>query len=265
MSAESSSKQQDHLAYFLAAVMFYTRLPVPESAAHSNHILNKSRIYFPVIGWIVGALAILVYWLASQVLPASISVVLSMLASILLTGAFHEDGFADSCDGLGGGWQKDQVLTIMKDSRVGTYAVVGLILLLAIKLLTLIELAQQPFYVFALVYLTAHTVSRMYSSLVIEGFDYVQDIDASKVKPITDLRLAAPELVFSICLASVPLVALLLVAPKAVLALLIAALTAWGFARYSEHRIGGYTGDILGAVQQLSEAVFLIAMLALLF
>ncbi|MEM7358403.1 MAG: adenosylcobinamide-GDP ribazoletransferase [Pseudomonadota bacterium] len=263
MSTATSNTGQTHLAYFLAAVMFYTRLPVPESAAHSEHILNKSRIYFPVIGWIVGALAILVFWLANQVLPTSVSVLLSMIATILVTGAFHEDGFADSCDGLGGGWQTEQVLTIMKDSRVGTYAVVGLILILGLKLLALMELAQHPFWLFALIYLAAHTISRLYSSLVIEVFDYVQDIDASKVKPITDRRLEPTEIAITTCFTALPVLLLLIAWTNAVIALLSAALMAWGFARYSAYRIGGYTGDILGAVQQLSEVVFLVAMLAL--
>lgn len=264
MNPEAMSIYQQQRAYLLAAVMFYTRLPVPKNSPHSDEILNKSRIYFPVIGWLIGALAVLVFYLSSHVFPLALSVLLSMVATILATGAFHEDGFADSCDGLGGGWQKDQVLTIMKDSRVGTYAVVGLISLLAIKWFALIELGQQPMWVFALIYLNGHTVSRLLSSLVIEGFDYVQDIDASKVKPITDRRLAVPELLVTLGLASLPLLFLLFVLPSAILALSIAAALAWLFSQYCNHRIGGYTGDILGAVQQLSEVAIYLTIVALL-
>ena len=257
-----------HWDYFLAALMFYTRIPVSSNARHSDYILNKSRLYFPVVGWIVGLIAVLIFILSSQLFSDNIAILLSIVASVLATGAFHEDGFADSCDGLGGGWSTEQVLTIMKDSRVGTYATIALILLLASKFLALLELSQTSLLLFAAIYICGHTVSRMLSSLVIEGLNYVQDIDKSKIKPIANSKLETAELCFSIALAAVPVCLLLFSFPNLLfevsISITAAALSAFVFARYSVRRIGGYTGDILGAIQQTTELVFYMGMLACL-
>ena len=106
---------------FLTAVMFYTRIPVPSWVNHDADYLNKATKYFPLIGWIVGIIAVLVFVGANYLFNPSIAIIISMAASVLLTGAFHEDGFADVCDGFGGGWTKEKILMIMKDSRVGAY------------------------------------------------------------------------------------------------------------------------------------------------
>ena len=125
---------------FLTAVAFFTRIPIPAAVPWSPQRLNQSARYFPWIGWLVGGAAAAVLGLALQVLPVSVAVVLSIAATLRLTGAFHEDGFADACDGLGGGWQRDEVLRIMKDSRIGSYGAAGLALMLLAKAAALIEL-----------------------------------------------------------------------------------------------------------------------------
>ncbi len=109
------------LRLLLTAVMFYTRLPVPRWVGHSDDQLNRATVYFPLIGWLVGGVAAGVYWGAAQLWPPLVAVLLSTGAGVLLTGAFHEDGLADTCDGFGGGWTRERILTIMKDSRVGKY------------------------------------------------------------------------------------------------------------------------------------------------
>ncbi len=255
---DQAAREQD---YFWAALMFYTRIPVPASAQHSQHILNRSRKYFPAVGIVIGTIAILVFGVASLLFGTTLSVALSMVATLLATGAFHEDGFADSCDGLGGGWSTEQVLTIMKDSRVGTYATVGLFFMLAIKLLTLVELASGAYPIcFAAIYISAHTLSRQISSMVIDSHDYVQDIDLSKVKPITEQRFNSIDKRFSIAICAVPMLVLGILAPLTLLiASAIAMLTAKVFINYCDRRLGGYTGDILGATQQLSELAFYLA------
>ena len=112
MTKPNNSKTQiSEWHSFFAALMFYTRLPVPNNLPHSQEILNNSRKYFPLIGIIIGAIACVVFLVSQLIFPLSVSVALSMVATILATGAFHEDGFADSCDGLGGGWQSEQVST----------------------------------------------------------------------------------------------------------------------------------------------------------
>ena len=129
--AEGKIKKASELQLFLAAVMFYTRIPVSQNVGYSEVSLQKSIRYFPLIGWIVGGLSALLFLgLSLLPLPTTVVVLLSMVASIWVTGAFHEDGFADVCDGFGGGWTKEKILAIMKDSRLGTYGAIGLFLLL---------------------------------------------------------------------------------------------------------------------------------------
>lgn len=249
----------------LTALMFYTRIPVSKDLPYSPELLNQSRQYFTAVGLVVGALVCLVFLAAQAAFPTLIAVALSMIASILITGAFHEDGFADSCDALGGGWKPEQILTIMKDSRIGTYGTVGLIGILGLKFLVLSELAVGGSVFWCLCVISAHTSSRFHSSRLIKHYEYVQDIDKSKVKPIADAPLSQYAERFSLCVALIPclmLTPLSLWAP--VLGLTLAYFTSNVFMRYCERRLGGYTGDILGAIQQITEVVFLLSCLATL-
>jgi len=126
-----------HIRIFFTALMFFTRIPCPSWVDHSEEYLNKSSQYFPLVGGIVGAIGLAVLLGALWVLPVPLAVLLSMVATVLATGAFHEDGFADMCDGFGGGWTKEKILDIMQDSRLGTFGAVGLGLLMAVKFLCL--------------------------------------------------------------------------------------------------------------------------------
>lgn len=264
LQTEMTNREAAELDYFWAALMFYTRIPVPDNALHSQEVLNKSRKYFPLIGVIVGSVAVCIYLSASQVFGTELSIALSMLSTVLITGAFHEDGFADSCDGFGGGWTHDQVLTIMKDSRVGTYATVGLIFLFGIKFLTLVEISSlENILLFCTVYIAAHTLSRAISSSMIDLFDYVQDIDQSKIKPITELNLQPSDKLFGLVTTILPILFLASFSlAMTIVACLAACVVAIGFMAYSRHRIGGYTGDVLGAIQQLSELAFYLSIAA---
>ncbi|MFM9835282.1 MAG: adenosylcobinamide-GDP ribazoletransferase, partial [Methylophilaceae bacterium] len=115
--------------YFLLAIGFFTRIPVPSFADFHEAELNHSGKYFTLVGIIVGLVGAIAYYIFSMVFPTSIALLISMASTIYLTGAFHEDGLADSADGLGGGWQREQILTIMQDSRIGTYGAVALCLM----------------------------------------------------------------------------------------------------------------------------------------
>ncbi len=257
-------RMENEWQLILAALMFYTRLPVPNPKNHSEELLNKSRKYFPLVGIVVGISAVISFVIANHLWNSLIATAASMTTTILLTGAFHEDGFADSCDGLGGGWSQEQVLTIMKDSRVGTYAVVGLILLLLLKFLSLFSAAQtMTLASFAIMYVAGHALSRQLSSSIIERHQYVQDIDLSKVKPITDRHLAKDEQILSYFITALPLLVLSVFEPLAVVvAIAASALTATLFIQYCNKRVGGYTGDILGATQQLCELTFYLSFLS---
>ena len=140
---------------FLTAVMFLTRLPVPRTVDHSPEYMRPAPRYFPAVGWIVGGIASLFYFLFSRYISADIGILASMIATLLVTGAFHEDGFADVCDGFGGGWTKEKILLIMKDSRIGAFGAIGLIAVLSSKYLLLKEFVAAPFLSTALLLRTA--------------------------------------------------------------------------------------------------------------
>lgn len=241
---------------WLAALMFYTRIPVNIDDYHPD-LLAKSRAFFPLIGLLIGGLAALVLLILADFMPASIAVVLSMVCTILLTGAFHEDGLADSFDALGGGWKKQQVLTIMKDSRLGSYGAIALILILLLKFQSLLWLLNQDALLATTSLIGAHIFSRYCASLVVDFLPYVQDTDQSKIKPIANQKLSSGAQ-FG-CLVFVALAILILGFNQLSLfltACFVAAFTTVVFAHYCFKRIGGYTGDILGACQQLSEVAF---------
>jgi adenosylcobinamide-GDP ribazoletransferase len=247
------------LDYFFAALRFFTRLPVPAWVGHSQDQLDHATRYFPLVGILIGCIGAGVTELAALALPVGLAVLLGMAATILATGAFHEDGFADSCDGFGGGWEKAQVLAIMKDSRVGSYATLGVGLLLLTKWNALLEIDAAfgpPFLALALV--AGHAVSRLGPTALIYALDYVRDDDSSKSKPLGQ-RMAGSELAIAALCGLAP--CLLLPMVDMLVALAAAALATFLAARYFVRRIGGYTGDCLGATQQVAELAFYLGLL----
>jgi adenosylcobinamide-GDP ribazoletransferase len=250
---------RQELLRFFAALRFFTRLPVPAWVGHSQDQLDHATRYFPLIGVLVGAITALVTAAAASVLPISLAIVLGMTASVLLTGAFHEDGFADVCDGFGGGGDKAQVLTIMKDSRVGSYTVVGVGLLLLAKWNALNEIdAAFDWPALPLALVAAHAASRLASASLIFALDYVREDATTKAKPLAT-RMARHELAIAAVCGLSP--CLLLPLAEALTALAAMGITTWLLARYFVRRIGGYTGDCLGATQQLAELAFYLGLL----
>ncbi|WP_086596826.1 adenosylcobinamide-GDP ribazoletransferase [Hymenobacter crusticola] len=250
-----------HLRLLLLAVQFYTRLPVPRWVGYSDELLNKSTIYFPLVGWLVGGVAAGV-WLGANVVfrNADVALLLSMVASILLTGAFHEDGFADVCDGFGGGWTKAKILEIMKDSRLGTYGATGLGLLLALKFLTLRGL---PPNTVGAALLLAHPLSRATALTSIFTHHYARANEDSKAKPVAK-KLGVADLAAGWLLGLLPLLCYVVwyQRPLLLLVLLPLIVVQRGLANYFQRWIGGYTGDCLGAIQQVAEVVIYLFLLA---
>ncbi len=234
---------------FLTALAFLTRIPIPAHTPYSPEHMNTSARYFPVIGIVIGGIGALTYFLAAQILPATVAIALSMIATIVLTGAFHEDGFADSCDAFGGGWRREQVLSIMKDSRIGTYAAVGLIAMLGTKLLALNTL--QPAQIVAALFV-GHCWSRLLAISYLYDHIYVRPDDSSKIKPIAT-QLSRNNLL----IAGLSVAPLMLLIPLSKIFLIVVTLLLWRwwFGRYIRRRIGGYTGDCLGCAQQVAEVL----------
>ncbi|AUC15200.1 adenosylcobinamide-GDP ribazoletransferase [Tenacibaculum sp. SZ-18] len=249
-------KRQVH--YFLTAVLFFTRIPCPKWVDHSSEILNKSSRYFSLVGILIGSIAALIYYLFSFIFSIEISLSLSMICSIWTTGAFHEDGFADVCDGFGGGWTKEKILTIMKDSRLGTFGVIGLISILGLKFLSLQELASQNYIPYILI--AGHSISRFVATILLYTHEYVRDFDSSKVKPTTK-QMSTKSLIISGFFGLLPLI---LFHDLAVFLSLIPLMLCYVYlARFFKKWIGGQTGDCAGALQQVAEVVFYLSLLVI--
>ncbi len=253
---------------FFTALMYFTRIRVPKAIDHDPAWLQKAPKYVPLVGLIVGSCCALVFLVFGRLVSADIGILASMIAGLLITGAFHEDGFADTCDGFGGGWTKEKILLIMKDSRIGAFGAIGLIAILASKFLllkTFLNISTRPDpYISLTPYLpyqrglilclvAAHSLSRLMPVLLIQWSVNVTDAEHSKSKPVTGSKLTAGEMLLATAFALTPFIFL----PWQILLTIPAVLFAtWLLHNYFKKWIGGYTGDCLGAIQQVGEIVF---------
>lgn len=251
----------------LVAVQFLTRLPVPPFADYDPQWLHQSSRHFPAVGLLVGLLCAGVFWLASLLFTPLVAAVLSTAFGIKLTGAFHEDGLADSCDGLGGGLTRERTLTIMKDSRLGTYGVLGLVSALLLKISLL---ATMPTFVAIAALIIGHTASRLCCISLLTLLPYGGEIEHAKAKPMAQQLTLLQGLLSSgwLLLAIILLIGLLPNTMQQIgiwqwlLALLLGIVATDYMRRLLRRRLDGYTGDGLGATQQLSEIAIYIGLAA---
>lgn len=259
-------KKEIHI--FFTALMFYTRIPCPKNIDHNPDYLNKASRYFPVIGWIVGSVAFATFYLFTYLVGLEIAVLFSMIASVLVTGAFHEDGFADVCDGFGGGWTKEKILLIMKDSAIGAYGAIGVVLLLLLKYQSLSQIVSSEILNFNsailifILFVSAHAVSRLAAISIVFTHEYSREDATSKSKPIAQ-NYSWREVVGALFFGLLPLMVLTYFQWQFVLVLVPVFLCRFFMARYFQKWIDGYTGDCLGATQQLCEVVFYLSVIAL--
>ncbi|HEX5336955.1 MAG TPA: adenosylcobinamide-GDP ribazoletransferase [Gallionella sp.] len=252
------------LRLFLTAIQFFTRLPVPAWVGHSAQQLEQSVRYFPLVGVCVGALSAAVLYLGAQLLPLAMAVVLSMAAAILVTGAFHEDGLSDFADGMGGGHTREKILAIMKDSRVGAYGVIALVLVLLLKYQALLALCGRHSTLFiATALIAAHAVSRLMAASIMLTQRYIRDDDTARAKPAAQISLNSFAIALLTGLAALGLLSASGADNAAILAATTAAISMRAYLAWRlQKRLGGYTGDCLGAVQQLCELAFYLGLLA---
>ncbi len=235
---------------FLSAVQFLTRIPVP-SQPYETDSLARSVKFFPMVGIVVGGGAALLHLALAPHLPRLASAFLVLLYLVFVTGCFHEDGLADTADGFGGGNTREQILLILRDSRIGSYggAALALSLIGRLVLIASLPLAQVPHYLIA-----AHVLCR-WTTLPLSYFlSSARDPDSQQIdgQGARIARLASTRTLIGGTLFSFVVVAFLLktsaIAPI-LLSIVLTAIT--GF--YYKRRIGGVTGDCFGATNQLSE------------
>lgn len=245
---------------FFIALQFYTRFPIPAWVTYSEDSLSKATRFLPLIGWIIGLISGVIWLAGHHLLNTEIGLLLSMIVSVITTGAFHEDGFADVCDGFGGGWTKEKILEIMKDSRLGTYGAAGLLFMLSVKYLLLQQisiLTNTDFCILILTLISGHSLSRLMAATVIFTQPYARDSNDSKAKPVAIATWKTTILIAAI-LSLVPFLVLVYFRrqPELLLSLpFLYMITVW-MSRYFKKWIDGYTGDCLGAVQQVCEVSF---------
>lgn len=237
--------------------MFFTRIPCPKWVDHSSEYLKESSRYFSLIGIIVGLIGVVVYFISSLIFSQAIAVLLSMISTIYITGAFHEDGLADTCDGFGAGWTKENILKIMKDSRTGTYGIIGLFSVLGLKYASLYQMNPKQI---PLVLISGHALSRFAASILLYTHNYVRDDIQSKVKAAAN-PISVKSLTVGGIFGIIPLFMFLNYYYLFLLIPVFAASLVLG--KFFKVKIGGQTGDCIGATQQICEVVFYLSLIAL--
>ncbi len=241
-----------------SSLLYFTRLSLPFKVEYRKDNQQLALTWFPLIGAIVGGLGALVFWLVNLYMSQSVAVIMSLGASVLVTGAFHEDGFADVCDAFGGGYNKDQRLKIMKDSRVGAYALIGIVLLFSLKIALLVE--AKALWI-PVIIVSSHVVSRWSTLIISMGWSYARPNGESKSRD-TSHPISWGRFVWATFLGIMPLVLfeswmVLVTIPVVTLFSLLAGI-------WFQNRIGGYTGDCLGAVQQINEVLIMTVLLVII-
>tara|TARA_R110002167_G_scaffold149736_3_gene343196 strand:+ start:13978 stop:14817 length:840 start_codon:yes stop_codon:yes gene_type:complete len=266
-------REQWHL--LLLAVSFFTRIPVKLKVDVTANMLNQASRYFALVGVFIGVGSALVFYLAASVMPVELALLIAMATSVFLTGAFHEDGWADVWDGFGGGWTVENKLNIMKDSRLGTYGAAALFFILMIKYQTLLALlntsmvgdnvisAALPSEVMSMlsIFLLGHCLSRVLATSLIADMPYVSEDVTSKVKPLAQDLSNSSYLTLLVTGAVIIVFTLSFSIAWKLIAILF--ITRWCLKRWFTQQLGGYTGDCLGAAQQLSEVVIYLSLLSL--
>jgi adenosylcobinamide-GDP ribazoletransferase len=265
------SYSMNPLRHFLLALQFFTRIPVTGRLADwvgfSPAMLRASAAYFPAVGWIVGGVTALCFYGLMYVLPAQsaaplVAACLSTVLGVMVTGAFHEDGLADLADGLGGHVSRERALEIMKDSRIGSYGAVALVLALLAKVALLALLAQVDVWLACVALFAAHVWSRCMPLLLIRSLQHVGDTPQSKSKPLAD-RISFAALVIAAGWVVAAMVLVVYLLPQwiwcgGMAAALLACAWMW---RFLKQRLDGFTGDALGATQQVCELAFYLGVL----
>ena len=257
---DGDAERVSELVVIGTATMFLTRLPVGRHASGDPRVLARAARWFPLVGLLVGGLLAALWLLAQSLLPSSLSVLVVLVAGVLVTGAFHEDGLADVADGAGA-FDREAKLEIMRDSRVGTYGALALVLLVLARFLLLWELTVMPPETVVAALLAAHVLARWSSLWLMARVSYARPESGNRVvvDGVDARRLLEGSLVALVALVPAVLLGgtgMLLLAP---LALAVAAVAGTRFRR----RLGGITGDCLGAANVLVELAVLLGALVL--
>lgn len=241
-----------------AALIFFTRLPLGRVISVPAECFKHVVPYWPWIGWLTGGVLAATLWLMAQVFPMPVAWLLALCVRLLFTGCLHEDGLADFCDGFGGGVTRERTLAIMKDSHIGTYGVIGLLL----YFLLMMQMAQLSLPVLCAVAFCADVYAKWCASHLINLLPYARKEEDSKAR-VMYARMTLFEIIVGILAGWLPLFFLLpdglwlaCFCPPVIFLLLVG---------WMKCRLGGYTGDCCGALFLLCELSFYLFVLASLW
>lgn len=242
----------------LASISFFTRLPIWRFVNIPKEYYERVVPLWPLVGYITGGAMALIAWFTFS-LPLYTSVILCLIIRVLITGALHEDGFADFCDGFGGGTNRQRTLEIMKDSHIGTYGVLGLILYFLLQVSTMgrmFENNDSPLHI-ALIIISADVFCKWISSTIIYYLPYARKAEEAKNKLVYK-QVSWSEKIISLIIGILPLVATSIVLNSIffIIPAIAAIITAIYLFHFMNRKIQGYTGDCCGATFIITEAVF---------
>jgi adenosylcobinamide-GDP ribazoletransferase len=239
----------------LLALRFFTRLPIPASEGEGAPELNRVAWAVPLVGLVVGGAGALASMLASNMATGMVCAVIGVAVTIILTGALHEDGLSDTCDGFFGGHSAEKRLAIMRDSRIGAFGAIALVVMLLLKVALLTQSSRGGANVMAAHLLAVAIASRALMLLPLALLPHARsDGLAAGVG-----RITMPAFLAAVCVAA--LLSLVELQNTGLLRLgfawVVGLLVALGVSRLARNKIGGATGDVAGATQQVSEIAML--------
>ena len=231
-----------------AALTIFTRIPIWKWTDIPQRYYSTVVVYWSLTGWITGGFTALLLWLSAQILPMVAAIVIALSGRTLLTGALHEDGLADFCDGFGGGTSKERILFIMKDSHIGTYGVIGLIFYYLWFVAILLTL---PLEIAAAGILASDAFAKACAAQLVNILPYSRP-EGSKNR-ISYARMNIGELLIVILTGLLPICILAYLDIFMTLSTIAPIIVISGLILYLKHKIGGYTGDCCGAASLLCE------------
>lgn len=235
---------------FIAAITLFTRIPLWRFTSLPEGVFSQIIPFWSITGWITAGVTVAMLYLSALILPYEIALLVAISARLILTGAIHEDGLADFLDGFGGGKNKESILNIMKDSHIGSYGVIGLILYFAFFYSLLHAL---PIEIAGLAILAGDPFSKAISSMIVNRLPYARKKEESKAQTVysqmstKDYFIAIIGGVFALCWLPDYIYAAAVLFPIATWILLTS---------YMKWKIKGYTGDCCGALFLLTELTF---------
>jgi adenosylcobinamide-GDP ribazoletransferase len=250
-------KKQGWYADLKICIQLLTRLPVYISDSQEGFSISGASRLFPIVGAIVGIIAAAVLWVGSWfTFPSAILALLALLTMTLVTGALHEDGLADTFDGLGGGLTREQKLSIMRDSQIGSYGVMALLFSFGLRWAALTEITEHGFDVVLMSLIATAAASRAALPAVMHFIPVAREdgLSVGAGKPSFDRAITA-------LLIGVGFLLFLLGFRTCIVAIGLSALVAGMFVYFVAMRLGGQTGDVLGATQQITETTIFLAIL----